>query len=153
MKRDLRLERHFAHAPERVWRALTDPRALAQWLMENDFEPRVGHKFRFRDRPRPGWNGITECEVLECDPPRRLSYTFTGGPLNSVVTWTLTPAGAGTRLVLEHTGLEGLFPMLLSFMFERGWGKMLDRKLPAVLARMTADAFTRAAPEERSPSC
>jgi uncharacterized protein YndB with AHSA1/START domain len=146
MKRDIRLERRFAHAPERVWRALTNPQALGEWLMQNDFEPRVGHKFRFRDRPRPGWNGITDCEVLECEPPRRLRYSFGSDKLSSVVTWTIAPDGDGTLLVLEHTGFEGLFPVALSFIMKSGWTKMLERKLPLVLARWSQTTYAPAAP-------
>jgi uncharacterized protein YndB with AHSA1/START domain len=136
MKRDLRIERTYAHSPERVWRALTDPRALAEWLMANDFEARVGHTFQFRDRPRGPWDGIVHCEVVECEAPRRLAYTWRGNTgLDTRVTWTLEPAGAGTRLTLEHTGFEGFGEVLLSFMMGAGWKKMLRKKLEGVIAR------------------
>jgi len=80
MKRDLKLERVYPQAPDKVWRALTDRRALSTWLMETDFEPVLGHRFTFRSKPRPGWDGITHCEITELDPPRRIAYTWRGGP-------------------------------------------------------------------------
>jgi uncharacterized protein YndB with AHSA1/START domain len=140
MKRDLKLERTYPHPPERVWRALTDRRALATWLMENDFEPQLGHRFTFRAKPQPGWDGVTYCEVTELDPPRRLAYTWRGGAgkdepltLDTVVRFTLEPSDGGTRLVLEHTGFHGFRSVLVSFMMKIGWAKMLRAKIPAVL--------------------
>lgn len=59
------MSRMISPPPERVWRALTDPDELEAWLMENDVEPRVGHRFQFRDEPKPGWRGVVDCEVLE----------------------------------------------------------------------------------------
>jgi uncharacterized protein YndB with AHSA1/START domain len=144
MKRDLKLERVYPQPPERVWRALTDRRALSQWLMETDFEPTLGHRFTFRSRPQPGWDGITYCEVTELDPPRRLAYTWRGGPgkdrpltLDTVVRFTLTPEGSGTRLTLEHTGFSGLKSVLVSFMMKAGWAKMLRGSLDRVIAGLS----------------
>jgi uncharacterized protein YndB with AHSA1/START domain len=145
MKRDLKLERTYPHPPERVWRALTDPRAVSTWLMENDFQPRLGHSFTFRAEPQPGWDGVTYCVVTEIDPPRRLTYTWQGGAsgkpatLDTVVRFTLEPVGGGTRLVLEHDGFDGFKAVLLSFMMKNGWGKMLRAKLPAVLDTLSRD--------------
>jgi uncharacterized protein YndB with AHSA1/START domain len=139
MKRDLRLERTYPHAPEHVWRALTDPRALAKWLMPNDFEARVGHAFTFRTRPQPGFDGIVYCEVTELDPPRRLAYTWRGGPgdgkltLDTRLRFTLEPVDGGTRLVLEHTGFEGMRAVAVSFIMGAGWAKMMRGRLPALL--------------------
>jgi len=140
MKRDLRLERVFPQAPERVWRALTDRRALGQWLMETDFEPVLGHRFTFRAKPRPGWDGVTYCEVIELEPPRRVAYTWRGGAgegqpltLDTIVRFTLVPEGSGTRLILEHTGFSGLKSVLVSFMLKSGWSRMLARRLGPVI--------------------
>jgi uncharacterized protein YndB with AHSA1/START domain len=128
------------HPPERVWRALTDSQAIAEWLMANDFEPRVGHKFQFRDRPRGSWDGIVYCEVVEVDEPRRLAYTWKGGKsLDTKVTWTLEAAAGGTRLVLEHNGFDGFGNVLLSFMMQAGWAKMLRGKLVRAIERVSAD--------------
>lgn len=107
------VERTLAHPPEKVWRALTSSALIAQWLMSNDFEPRLGHRFNFRATPIPNmWNGVTDCEVLEVDEPRRLAYRWNASGdeaadgLKSVVTWTLTPADGGTHVRMEHTGFR-----------------------------------------------
>jgi uncharacterized protein YndB with AHSA1/START domain len=140
MKRDIVIEKLLAHPPERVWRALTDSRVIAEWLMENDFEPRVGHKFQFRDRPRPGWDGIAHCEVLTCEAPRKLSYSWRGGPIDTVLTLTLEPAAGGTRLLLEHRGFAGLPAVMVSFMMGAGWKKILRKRFPELVARLGDDA-------------
>jgi uncharacterized protein YndB with AHSA1/START domain len=76
---------------------------MSEWLMENDFFPKVGHKFVFRAKPQPGWRGYVECEVLECEPPRKLSYSWVGndGQKATTVTWMLheAPAGRGSCCV------------------------------------------------------
>lgn len=138
---DITVETVYPHPPERVWRALTDPDELEAWLMENDFEPRVGHRFQFRDEPKPGWRGIVDCEVLEVDEPRRLSFTWRGDEEGepTVVTFILTPTDGGTCLRLEHTGFRGVGGFFTRLILSRGWKKKLLReKLPAVLETMTA---------------
>jgi DNA-binding transcriptional ArsR family regulator len=48
----------YPHPIEKVWAATTDPAALAVWLMTNDFELRVGKRFRFWNEPaKPEWRG------------------------------------------------------------------------------------------------
>jgi uncharacterized protein YndB with AHSA1/START domain len=141
MKRDLRFEEHYPYAPERVWEAITDSASIAEWLMPNDFEPRLGHQFTFRTDPQPGFDGIVHCEVIELDPPRRLAYTWKGGGIDTVLTITLTPEPAGTKLVLEHTGFAGARGMMVSVLMSSGWGgKILAKRLPEVLARRAAAA-------------
>ena len=95
------------HAPARVWRALTESDLLTRWNMANDFQPVVGRPFTFRTEPSPWWDGIVTGEVLVSEECKTLSYTWVGGPLDTVVTWTLepTPSG-GTLLTLEHTGFK-----------------------------------------------
>jgi uncharacterized protein YndB with AHSA1/START domain len=96
-------ERQVPHPPEKVWRALTDQRLLAKWMMDNDFEPVVGRKFSFRTKPMPNWNGVVNCEVLSLEPNRRLSYAWNS--TGEIVTWTLTPTDSGgTLLRMEHSG-------------------------------------------------
>jgi uncharacterized protein YndB with AHSA1/START domain len=106
--RSLVVERVFSHPPEKLWRALTESPLLAQWMMNNDFEPMVGRKFQFRQDPKPNWNGVVDCEVLIVDALQRLSYNWgTGGAesgLQWVVLFTLTPAEGGTRLRMEQSG-------------------------------------------------
>lgn len=142
--KSLRKEVVYAHPPEKVWAALTDPRALAEWLMPNDFEPRVGKRFQFRVDPMMSFEGIVDCEVLEVDPPRRLVYTWVvhmkGKPPHEpmTVTWTLEPVSEGTRLVLEQTGLEHL-SLWWRLSMRHGWGRMLKKLLPRVLENVSDD--------------
>src|SRR5215475_7102795 len=149
MRRDIRIEAEYPHPPEKVWRAISDPKLLARWLMQNDFEPRLGRPFTFRMKPQPGFDGIVQCEVLELDAPRRLRYSWCGGPLRSEVAFTLTPTPAGTRLTLHHTGFEGLKAVLLSFMMGGGWGKMLRKRIPGLLERMDAAGEIVEPPERK----
>jgi uncharacterized protein YndB with AHSA1/START domain len=106
--RTVRVDEFLPHKPARVWKALTDPDLLAKWLMPNDFRPLVGHRFTFRTDPRPnvGFDGVIHCEVLAAEPERLLRFTWRGGPLDTMVTWTLVPEGRGTRLFLEHDGFD-----------------------------------------------
>jgi len=102
--RSVVIERQFAHPPEKLWRALTESPLVAQWLMNNDFEPVVGRKFQFRADPVPNWNGVIDCEVLVVDPQKQLSYSWGAFGLGTVVLWTLTPAGGGTHVRMEQSG-------------------------------------------------
>ena len=108
--RTLVVERVFPHPPEKLWRALTESPLLAQWMMNNDFEPAIGRRFQFRADPAPNWNGIVDCEVLAIDPPRSLSYSWgVGSPehgMQWVVLFTLTPATGGTHLRMEQSGFR-----------------------------------------------
>lgn len=98
------IERVYPHSTEKVWRALTEGQLIAQWLMKNDFEAEVGHKFQFRADPVPNWNGIIDCEVLAVEPMKRLSYSWTSFGLGTVVVFTLSPAEGGTRVRMEQSG-------------------------------------------------
>jgi uncharacterized protein YndB with AHSA1/START domain len=110
MKRILSFERRLRHSPERVWKALTDSRALSEWYLDNDFRPVVGHQFTFHPEAGTGFDGTLCGEVICVEEPFRLIYTFQGGPMKrqTVVTWTLTPDGSGTLLLLQHTGFTDL---------------------------------------------
>ncbi len=106
--RTVTLERDFAHQPEKLWRALTQPHLIEEWLMKNDFVPAVGHSFTLRG----DWGGVLDCEVLTVDPNRTLAYSWNHAHddaafnLNSVVTFTLTPTEAGTHLRVEQAGFR-----------------------------------------------
>jgi len=93
------MEFDLPHATEKVWRALTEPKLLAQWLMATDLRPVVGDSFTFKSDPTPWWDGIVHCEVLELDLNKRLRYSWRSGAgassLDTVVTWTLTPTSSG----------------------------------------------------------
>ena len=100
------IEREMPHAPEKIWRALTQPALLEEWLMRTDLEPQVGRRFAFRADPVPNWDGVIDCEMLEVEPPSRLAYTWASMGLQSVVTWTLTPTGGGTHVRMEQSGFR-----------------------------------------------
>ncbi|MBN8607506.1 MAG: SRPBCC domain-containing protein [Caulobacterales bacterium] len=132
------VEREFAHPPAKLWRALTQPHLIEDWLMKNDFAPNVGHRFNLRG----DWGGVLDCEVLEIEPERTLSYTwdFTHDDeayaLKSVVTFTLTPTPAGTHLRVEQAGFRPNQKQAYGGA-HAGWKQFLT-KLDALLARTEA---------------
>ena len=106
--RSVVVERDIPHPPERIWRALTLPHLIEEWLMKNDFDPVVGHRFNLTGE----WGGVLDCEVLVVEPDRELAYSWNfrhddpAFDLESVVTFTLTPTGTGTRLRMEQQGFR-----------------------------------------------
>src|SRR5690554_569419 len=100
---DLSLDFQFRSPINRVWDALTNSDTLAQWVMENNFKPIVGYKCQFRNEEI---DLIVDSEVLVVDEPYKLSYTWVGGPINTIVTWTLEQKDETTHLHLEQTGFE-----------------------------------------------
>jgi uncharacterized protein YndB with AHSA1/START domain len=100
------VEREIAGSPENIWRALTQPHLIEEWLMKNDFKPVVGHRFKLKRDPKPDVRVVVDCQVLEVEPNRTLSYTWDAFGLESVVTFTLTPTSAGTHLRVEQTGFR-----------------------------------------------
>ncbi len=106
--RSVVVEREMPHPPEKLWRALTQPHLIAEWLMKNDFAPVVGHRFNLRGE----WGGVLDCEVLVVEPNKELAYTWNHAhddpafSLQSVVTFTLTPTASGTRLRMEQAGFR-----------------------------------------------
>ena len=95
------VEREVAFPPEQIWRALTQPQLIEEWLMKNDFKPVVDQRFKLR----ADW-GVVDCQVLAVEPNKTLSYTWAAFGLNSVVTWTLIPTSTGTRLRMEQSGFR-----------------------------------------------
>ena len=102
--RSLVIERELPHPPEKVWRALTEGPLIKEWLMDNDFQPVVGHGFSFRSTPVPNWNGVIDSEVLIVEPNKKLSYSWGTMGMESVVVWTLVPTSGGTLLRMEQSG-------------------------------------------------
>ena len=106
--RSVVVEREIPHPPEKIWRTLTQPHLIAEWLMKNDFKPAVGHRFNLRG----DWGGALDCEVLVIEPNNTLSYTWdfthedAAYDLKSVVTFTLTPTSTGTLLRMEQVGFR-----------------------------------------------
>ncbi|MGD1910600.1 MAG: SRPBCC domain-containing protein [Rivularia sp. (in: cyanobacteria)] len=152
----LNKEVFYPHSPERLWQGALDSRALAAWLMENDFEPRVGCKFCFYDRTLPGIDTSIRCEVIEIDEPKRLVYRWQDCMMSqpSIVTWTLKAVEGGTQLRLQHRIREtaftngrvpvysqGLQPgyikpsgsFILASYLNGGWEEKLCNKIPQAL--------------------
>lgn len=122
------VEREVPFPLERIWRALTQPHLIAEWLMNNDFEPKVGHGFSLR----ADW-GSVDCKVLAVEPNKTLAYTWEAHGLESVVTWTLTPTGAGTHLRMEQAGFRPDQKQAYGGALQ-GWPRFFD-SLEQVLAR------------------
>lgn len=140
MSASIETDAYLPHAPEKVWRALTDPDLLAAWLMPNDFQPVVGHHFTFRTEPVPsqGFDGIVRCQVLDLTPPELLHISWTGGPgLHTTVTWRLAREGRGTRLFLTHAGFDDTDPARQAVMtiLGGGWRGHLTSRLQTLLER------------------
>ena len=132
--RSVVVEREFPHPPEKLWRALTQPHLMEEWLMKNDFKPQVGHQFNLRG----DWGGVLDCEVLTIEPQKTLAYTWNFAHadaafnLKSVVTFTLTPSGAGTHLRVEQVGFRPDQKQAFGGA-HAGWKQFLE-KLDQVLA-------------------
>ncbi len=99
-------EQRFAHAPEKLWRTLTEPALLAQWLLSNDFAPDIGRDFQFRSEPVGSWDGVIECKVLVVEPLRRLKYSWRAFGQETTVEFTLIAVEGGTLLRVEHSGFQ-----------------------------------------------
>ena len=123
------------HSPEKVWRALTDPELLAEWLLPAiglELEP--GAEFMFKTQPYPGWDGTVNCRFIEIEPQRKLSYTWTVPFLDTVVTFSLAPSASGTRLSLVQSGFTPE-QKRESGGARYGW-KMMGEKLVDLLGRI-----------------
>lgn len=126
--RSVIIERDLAFPPAKVWRALTTPHLIAEWLMQNDFVAVPGHSFKLS----ADW-GSVDCKVKAIEPDRMLSYSWDAMGLESTVTWTLTPAGSGTRLRMEQEGFRADQEQAFRGA-QMGWTNFL-RKLEEVLAK------------------
>ena len=121
------VEREIPYPPEKIWRALTEPHLIEEWLMKNDFKPAVGHRFNLRG----DWGGILDCEVLAIEPNKTLSYTWNFANddaaynLTSVVTFTLTATSTGTHLRMEQSGFRADQPKAFGGA-KFGWQKFLE---------------------------
>jgi uncharacterized protein YndB with AHSA1/START domain len=131
----------YPHPPAKVWRAVTDPELIPLWTATGaggrpeGFSPAVGTKFRFVAKPKPGWNGIVDCEVLEVHEPSLLRYSWTGAGDDEAteVSYRLEPWAGGTRFRYEHTGFTGLGGVFMAVLLGHVRRKMLRTGLPAVL--------------------
>jgi uncharacterized protein YndB with AHSA1/START domain len=113
---DIVVDEVFPHAPETIWKTLTDGPVMGRWLMApNGFEPVEGTSFTFQTTPAGEWDGVIRCHVLEVVENQRLAFAWKGGHegnlgygslLDTVVTWTLIRAEGGTRVRMVHSGFE-----------------------------------------------
>lgn len=135
--RSVVIERQLAHPPQKIWRALSQPHLIQEWLMKNDFEATVGHRFKCT----ADW-GSVDCEVLDMEPNKSLSYTWCAFGVTTVVTWTLTPTAGGTLLRMEQSG----FAQSQRQAYEGaklGWAGFLG-KLEQLLARVDSGSPSQA---------
>jgi uncharacterized protein YndB with AHSA1/START domain len=141
---EIRIVRDYPQPPEKVWRALTDPALIPRWTSTGaggrpeGFGTAVGTRFRYVAKPKPGWSGIVECEVLESDEPKLLRYSWAdpGGGEVTEVAYRLEPHGDGTRFRYEHTGFTGLGGLFMATLLGRVRTRMLTTGLPPVLDAM-----------------
>ncbi len=133
--KSLSFEQDLDHPQEKVWRALTDPELLAEWLLPVvDLELEPGEAFNFVAQPQPGWDGIVNCRLLEIERHRKLSWKWVVGDIDTVVTFTLAPTGSGTRLTIVQSGFKP--DQKREFGGARyGW-RMMSEKLVELLARI-----------------
>ena len=132
---EISFEVELRHSPDKVWRALTDPALLAEWLLPVvEFELGPGGTFKLQAPPQPGWNGSVSGRFIEIEPQRKLSYAWVVGDLNTIVTFTLIPTASGTQLLLRQSGFKP--HQKRNFGGARyGW-KMMGGKLVELLGRI-----------------
>ena len=148
---DIRIVRDYPYPPAKVWRAVTDPALIPLWTATGaggrpeGFATTVGTRFRFVAKPKPGWNGVVECQVLEVNEPSLLRYSWVGGEDSDVteVVYRLEPLAGGTRFTYEHTGFTGLGGVFMAKLLGRVRRKMLTVGLPAVLDDLDDDGGLR----------
>ncbi len=137
IKAEIDLTRTYPHPRSKVWRAITEPALMQQWLMRPEgFTLNVGTRFKLVAKPQPGWRGYVDCEVLEVVHERRLRFSWVGDEHRApmMVTFSLDDAGAHTTFRLQHAAFEGLSGWFLAkLMMGPGWKKMLAQRLPAAL--------------------
>lgn len=123
------------HSPEKVWRALTEPALLAEWLLPVvglELEP--GAAFTFQAPPQPGWDGTVKCRLIEIEARRTLRWTWVVGEIDTVLTFTLLPTASGTRLSIVQSGFKP--DQKQAFGGARyGW-KLMGGRLVDLLARI-----------------
>ena len=158
VQRSIHIVRFLPHSPEHVWRCLTEAELLGKWFMANNIEAVLGTEFTFTMAPQKGWDGVTHCRITELDPPRKIAYTYRGEAsgekplacagidapaadkagkhlfmtLDTVLSFTLTPNGKGTRLDMTHSGYKGLKLVIVSLIMGMGWKKQM-KKLEVLL--------------------
>jgi uncharacterized protein YndB with AHSA1/START domain len=148
---EIRITVDYPHSMTKVWHALTDPALIPLWTSTGaggrpeGFAPVAGTKFRLIATPKPGWNGIVDCEVLEVSEPRLLRYSWVDGNGGEVtlVAYRLEPHAGGTRFTYEHTGFTGAGGLFMAQLLGHVRRKMLRVGLPPVLDDLDEDGALR----------
>ena len=148
MRTEIKRQWFFKQAPEEVWEYLTRSELIAKWLMPNDFEPIVGHDFKFQTNPIPslGLDGNFYCKVLEFIPFKKLTYSWKGGlsseeiALDTIVEWTLKPKEDGTELNLVHSGFKQENHSILTAMFD-GWHEHILKMTDSLNSEKDANTY------------
>lgn len=127
----------FPHAPETLWRTITNGELMGRWLMKpTGFAPVEGTRFTFQTTAAGAWDGTIHCQVLEVVPHSRFAYSWSGGDagnagygsrLDTVVTWFLSKAENGTRVRLVHSGFIMPTNETAFRNMSEGWGRVLPR--------------------------
>lgn len=122
MKFGLVFEQVFDKPIERVWKAITDRRAMKTWLLDTNFVPEIGRSFEMWCENKDGSIDTYHCQVLELEPPRRMlwSWVLAGSESEGItfVAFELEPLEAGTKLTLTHSGDRDSATIE---MFRSGW--------------------------------
>lgn len=165
MKRSIKIKTVLPHPPELVWKALTDPRVLGMWFMESDIKPSEGAEFEFRMAPQKGWDGITHCRIVNIEPLKHISYTYSGEAtgekalacagihsdsadkagksfftkLDTLLAFDLSPTCGGTILTMRQSGYSGLLQVIVRYIMQMGWKKQLKKRLPAALDKIAEE--------------
>jgi len=136
MAREINIERFYPYPIEKVWKAIATSEALSEWLMPNDFKLEIGYEFSFQTKPQPGFDGIVKCKVIDFEEPKRLTYTWQGGPLKKPtnVSFVLKSTQGGTTLLFKHSGFEGFINQyIVRFILGNGWKSLLFKKIKLYL--------------------
>ena len=149
---DIVVDEVFPHAPETLWKTLTNGDLMGRWLMApTGFVAVKGQRFTMQTTPGGAWDGVIHCQVLEAIPNERLVYAWQGGhhentgygaPLDTVVSWSLTKVENGTRLLLVYSGFVTPRNDSAYQGMSEGW-----RKVVAKIGAISGDAPTEGVPQ------
>jgi uncharacterized protein YndB with AHSA1/START domain len=130
------LEFELRHPPTKVWRALTQPELISEWLLPTvGFQLEPGATFLLQAPPMPSWDGVVNCRVVAIEAPKKLSYHWVVGDIDTVVTFTLTETSTGTHLSLVQSGFKP--EQKHNFAGARYGLKMMGGRLVELLGRIS----------------
>lgn len=136
MAKEIKIERFYPHSITKVWNAIATSEALNEWLMPNNFKLEKGYAFTFQTKPQPGFDGKVKCQVVDFEVPKRLQFTWQGGPMKkpTLVTFELEETEGGTILKFCHSGFEGFINQyIIRLILGSGWKNLLSKKIKQYL--------------------